>query len=72
VYAWYFKQIPTLVPTEDFITWQGLTLFYVGISPSKPTHERKAFGRFLQEMLDRFRDSPNLYLVLVEPEANTA
>jgi tetratricopeptide (TPR) repeat protein len=35
-------------------------------------HERRAFGRFLQEMLDRYQDSPDLYLILVEPEANTA
>lgn len=35
-------------------------------------HERKAFGRFLQEMLDRFRESTDLYLIIGEPEANTA
>jgi tetratricopeptide (TPR) repeat protein len=35
-------------------------------------HERKAFGRFLQEMLDRFRESDDLYLIIGEPEANTA
>lgn len=38
----------------------------------KHRHERKAFGRFLQEMLDRFRDSTDLYLIIGEPEANTA
>jgi len=35
-------------------------------------HERKAFGRFLQEMLDRYGESPDLYLIIGEPEANTA
>lgn len=35
-------------------------------------HERRAFGRFLQEMLDRFSDSTDLYLIIGEPEANTA
>ncbi len=35
-------------------------------------HERRAFGRFLQEMLDRFHDSTDLYLIIGEPEANTA
>lgn len=35
-------------------------------------HERKAFGYFLQEMLDRFEESPDLYLIIGEPEANTA
>lgn len=45
VYAWYFKQIPPLVPMEGCITWQGLTLLYVGISPSKPTQERGNLGK---------------------------
>lgn len=35
-------------------------------------HERRAFGRFLQEMLDRFGESSDLYLIIGEPEANTA
>jgi len=35
-------------------------------------HELKAFGRFLQEMIDRFEESPEYYLVIGEPEANTA
>jgi tetratricopeptide (TPR) repeat protein len=35
-------------------------------------HERKAFSRFLQEMLDRYRESPDYYLIIGEPEANTA
>jgi len=35
-------------------------------------HERRAFGRFLQEMLDRFGESTDLYLIIGEPEANTA
>jgi hypothetical protein len=35
VYAWYFKEIPGQVPTEGCITKDGLTLLYVGISPSK-------------------------------------
>ncbi len=36
------------------------------------SHERRAFGRFLEEMLDRYRDSSDHYLIICEPEANTA
>lgn len=36
------------------------------------SHERKAFGLFLQEMIDRYKLSQDLYLIIVEPEANTA
>ena len=35
-------------------------------------HERKAFGRFLQEMIDRYGDSDDDLLIIGEPEANTA
>ena len=33
VYAWFFKEIPGIVPTDGCITKDGLTLLYVGISP---------------------------------------
>ena len=33
VYAWFFKEIPRLVPTDGCATKAGLTLLYVGISP---------------------------------------
>jgi hypothetical protein len=33
LYAWFFRAIPKLVPTDDCITKDGLTLLYVGISP---------------------------------------
>lgn len=36
VYAWYFRQIPPLVPAEGCHTLRGLTLLYVGIAPRKP------------------------------------
>lgn len=36
IYAWYFKQIPSGVPTEDCHEVNGLTLLYVGISPKAP------------------------------------
>lgn len=35
LYAWFFKQIPPGVPTDGCVTKDGLTLLYVGISPSR-------------------------------------
>jgi hypothetical protein len=34
-YAWFFKETPPSVPTDECITKDGLTLLYVGISPDK-------------------------------------
>jgi hypothetical protein len=34
-YAWYFRDVPPVVPTEGCVTKDGLTLLYVGISPDK-------------------------------------
>ncbi|MEJ8756802.1 GIY-YIG nuclease family protein [Pontibacter sp. H259] len=36
VYAWYFKEIPPGVPTEDCHRYNDYTLLYVGISPKAP------------------------------------
>ena len=36
LYAWYFKDIPPEVPSDDCITSRGLTLLYSGISPKAP------------------------------------
>ena len=33
VYAWFFREIPGIVPTDGCVTKDGLTLLYVGISP---------------------------------------
>lgn len=35
-YAWYFKQLPAALDSTDCISWSGLTLLYVGISPKAP------------------------------------
>lgn len=35
VYFWWFIEIPASVPIEGCLTHDGLTLFYVGISPDK-------------------------------------
>ena len=36
LYAWYFRDIPPEVPTDDCITSSDLTLLYSGISPKAP------------------------------------
>jgi hypothetical protein len=35
IYAWYFREIPGVTPTEGCAVSQGRTLLYVGISPDK-------------------------------------
>ena len=35
VYAWFFRRVPDMVPTEGCLAHEGLTLLYVGISPDK-------------------------------------
>ncbi|WP_199296037.1 GIY-YIG nuclease family protein [Trichocoleus sp. FACHB-591] len=40
IYAWYFRNVPSAIPTDDCLTCQGLTLLYAGISPSKPAGNR--------------------------------
>jgi hypothetical protein len=35
-YAWYFKQLPAAIDTTSCISWAGLALLYVGISPKAP------------------------------------
>ncbi|MCC9167217.1 GIY-YIG nuclease family protein [Pontibacter harenae] len=36
IYAWYFKEVPPGVPTENCIRYNEYTLLYVGISPKAP------------------------------------
>ena len=33
VYAWFFKEIPGITPTDGCVTHGGLTMLYAGISP---------------------------------------
>lgn len=35
-YAWFFRTVPSGVPTENCLTRDGMTLLYVGISPENP------------------------------------
>ena len=47
VYAWWFKEIPPGLTTDQCLTHQGLTLLYVGISPKRPA----ANGKLSQQNL---------------------
>ena len=33
LYAWFFREVPSVVPTKGCVTKDGRTLLYVGISP---------------------------------------
>lgn len=33
IYGWFFKEIPSVIPTDGCVTKDDLTLLYVGISP---------------------------------------
>jgi hypothetical protein len=37
LYAWFFKEIPNIIPTNECVTNKKLTLLYVGISPKNNT-----------------------------------
>lgn len=41
VYAWYFKNIPSSIPTEDCIKYGAYALLYIGISPKAPPQNGK-------------------------------
>ncbi|NKQ36882.1 MAG: GIY-YIG nuclease family protein [Chloroflexi bacterium] len=45
VYAWYFKQIPSIVPVQDCHRYNDLALLYVGIAPSKPASSNNLRNR---------------------------
>jgi hypothetical protein len=63
VYGWYFKRVPPSIPADEYVTWNALTLLYIGISPSRPgskhnlrkrirTHYRgNAYGSTLRKSL---------------------
>jgi hypothetical protein len=50
LYAWYFKDIPPQVPTTGCITKNGLTLLYIGISPSTQPSKRNLYSRIRYHM----------------------
>jgi hypothetical protein len=52
VYAWFFRDIPVVVPVEGCLVREDLTLLYVGISPKAPNRAGKASP---QRLRDRVR-----------------
>jgi hypothetical protein len=48
VYAWYFKQFPTIIPTQDCHQHNDLILLYVGIAPSRPNSSNNLRKRIKQ------------------------
>jgi hypothetical protein len=53
VYAWYFRNLPTLIPTTGCTRIGEFCLLYVGISPSAPPKNGKAASK--QSLLHRLR-----------------
>ncbi len=45
IYAWYFKEIPPLVPTDKCVVRENKTLLYVGISPNGMKSNANLFKR---------------------------
>lgn len=50
VYAWYFKQFPAIIPAYDCHKQNGLTLFYVGIAPSRSQSSNNLRNRIKQHL----------------------
>ena len=48
LYGWYFDQIPQRVPIEDCVVYNGLTLLYVGIAPSRASSAATLRSRIRQ------------------------
>ena len=53
IYAWYFREIPPGVPTDDCIRHGELTLLYVGIAPKAPPKNGRSAST--QTLRDRVR-----------------
>lgn len=53
VYAWYFRNLPALIPTTGCNRIGEFCLLYVGISPSAPPKKGKAASK--QSLLHRLR-----------------
>jgi hypothetical protein len=61
VYAWYFRDIPPGVPTNDCVKHNQLTLLYVGIAPREPPKNGKpASARTLRSRI-RYHMRGNAY-----------
>lgn len=51
VYAWWFREIPSGVPTEQCLVHDGLTLLYVGTAPKAPASDGKQSRATLRRRL---------------------
>lgn len=51
VYAWYFRQFPAIIPSSDCLSYNELTLLYVGISPTSVNSKNDLRKR----IVDHFR-----------------
>jgi hypothetical protein len=48
MYAWYFRDIPALVPTDNCLILEGKTLLYIGIAPSTPKSRQSLLTRIIR------------------------
>ena len=53
IYAWYFKEIPDLVPINGCRQHNGCTLLYIGISPKRPPAHGASLSK--QNLFERIR-----------------
>lgn len=49
-YGWYFREVPSDVPTDGCVTCNGATLLYVGIAPRSPSSRSNLRVRLRQHM----------------------
>jgi len=61
IYAWYFKEIPPLVPTDGCISYENLTLLYIGISPKAPSMNGKKSSKESIRSRLKFHMNGNAY-----------
>lgn len=61
IYAWYFREIPPLVPIDGCVTHEGLTLLYIGISPQAPTKSGRVSSKQNLSTRLRFHMNGNAY-----------
>lgn len=53
IYAWYFRELPSIVPTGDCLIYEDLALLYVGIAPRCPPQNGRPPSR--QRLYHRIR-----------------
>lgn len=61
IYAWYFREIPPLVPIDRCVTHEGLTLLYIGISPQASSKKGKESSKQNLSTRLKFHMNGNAY-----------